>query len=95
MCKHVTRKNVVVTLRLTKEDKKYLEKLAEVSGKNTSDYVRKLIHAGKKGGLVKERELAECVTLCQNIINHVREKYQAEDDKVLAEMEDELWNLLQ
>lgn len=84
-------KNTYLSIRLKDKTKKMIEKRAEKSGKNTSVYALDCILAGMNQEGYEER-MAEMAVICQDMCNHVEEKYG--DDEIMEEGSERLWKLL-
>lgn len=87
-----------LNIRLNAAEKKRLEKEAEYHGIKVSEYARKLM-IDDKDSLRKENsrimsKLTRSITLMQDMVNIIEEKYAAEDDLQLAEGMEELWEIL-
>ena len=86
-------KEEYLNLRLPRDEKKLLKRMAEKSNLNLSDYVRvRLFESDGKQqgpGVVCQRAV-----LCQDILNIVEEKYSCEDNSQLERKVEELWNIL-
>lgn len=81
-----------VTIRLSKKERSNLDKRVKNSGLELSAYVRDVLkHPGKFADLGIS---LKCASLCQDILNHVEEKYKNVDDETLSEMVRELWKIL-
>ena len=79
-----------LSVRLSKTEKKRLTQEAESHGCKLSDYARtKLVKKPEKND-----KMATCVTMFQELVNHVREKYGNSDDKILEEMVEKIWEIL-
>lgn len=84
-------KNTYLSIRLRDKTKKMIEKRAEKLGKNISSYALECILAGMNREGEKER-MAEMAVICQDMCNHVKEKYG--DDEIMEEGSKRLWELL-
>lgn len=86
-------KEEYLNLRLSRNLKRRLERKAKKSGLGLSEYVRALLsecdEKKQSVGMVNK-----CVTLCQDILNIVQEKYSCEDNSLLEEKVEELWKIL-
>lgn len=86
-------KEEYLNLRLPREEKWRLKRMAEKSNLNLSEYVRVRLF-GSDGKQRGPRVVCQCAVLCQDIFNIVQEKYSCEDNSLLEEKVEELWNLL-
>ena len=58
-----------------------------------SAYMRSLVFGNKNGNKPSIKTI-RAVTMCQDIVTYVQEKYTCEDDTELAERMDALWEIL-
>lgn len=86
-------KEEYLNLRLPREEKWRLKRMAEKSNLNLSEYVRVRLF-GSDGKQRGPGVVCQCAVLCQDIFNVVQEKYSCEDNSLLEEKVEELWNLL-
>ena len=80
-------------LRVTKREKNKLSKEAEELGINMSAYMRSLVFGSKNENKPSSKAI-RAVTMCQDIVTYVQEKYACEDDTELVERMDALWEIL-
>jgi len=82
-----------IHIRVSKRTKSCLEKQAENKGMNLSDYIRHLLKEGNRREKNNKRS-AECIVLCQEIVEYVKEKYDCADNEILERMVDKAWEKL-
>lgn len=92
--KNLARKSEVTCVRLTAREKKRLQSRAKDEGKSLSEYIRIRL-AGKLAEEKSSTRVGELIVLCEDIYNHIQEKYVCEDDTILEERMNELWKCLQ
>ena len=80
-------------IRLGKAEKKRLLQEAESQGIRLSDYARAAL-VDKRQKMKKDDNTGTLVTMCQDIVNHVQQKYGNDSDEVLKEMIGKIWELL-
>lgn len=83
------RRGEYLHVRLSKTEKEGLMREAESQGIRLSDYVRATLVKKVK----KNDNTGTLVTRCQDIVNHVQQKYGNDDDEVLKEMIKRLWEI--
>lgn len=87
--KKTNKRDERLSVRLSKTEKKRLMREAESQGCKFSDYVRaKLVKKPEKND-----KMATCVTMVQELVNHVREKYGNSDNEILEDMMEEIWKI--
>lgn len=84
-------KNTSLSIRMDDKTKKMIEQRAEKSGETISAYALKCILTGKNKEGDKER-MAEMSVICQDVCNHMEEKYS--DDEIMEEGGERLWEIL-
>lgn len=91
--KNLKQQDGYIHFRISKRMKNSLQRQANKQGKSLSDYIRYLIKEGKKKEKIK-KELAQCIVLCQDIVEYVQEKYDCSENEILEEMVEKLWEKL-
>lgn len=91
--KNLNRQDGNIHIRVTQNMKNSLEKQAGKQKMSLSDYIRYLIQEGKKKDKMN-KELAQCMVICQNIVEYVQEKYDCSENEVLKEMIEKAWEKL-
>lgn len=86
-------KEEYLNLRLLRDEKKRLKRMAEKSNLNLSEYVRVRLF-GSNGKQQGPGVVCQHAVLCQDILNIVQEKYSCEDNSQLERKVEELWNVL-
>lgn len=86
-------KRAQLNIRLLQTEKRKLERKAQKSGLNLSEYTRARLFGGDKKQQNPEM-ISQCVILCQDILNIVEEKYSSEDNSMLEEKVEKLWKML-
>lgn len=79
--------------RISPKEKRKIEKQANKCGMTKSEYLREMISST----LENEKDAMICaniVTLCQDLVNYVQEKYGNDDDKYLEGKVRQLWDAL-
>lgn len=84
-------KTTSLSIRMDDKTKKMIEKKAEKLDKSTSAYALNCILAGMNQKEDRKRN-AEMAVICQELCNHVEEKYG--DDEIMEEWIERLWELL-
>lgn len=87
-------KRAQMNIRLSQSEKRMLERKAQKSGINLSEYTRARLFGGDEKQQNPEM-VGQCVVLCQDILNIVEEKYSCEDNSLLNEKVEKLWKVLQ
>ena len=86
-------KKVPLSVSISQDEMRRLDRRAKRSGLDRSKYVRTLLFGSNESkqnlGMV-----GRCVTLCQDILNIVQEKYSCEDNSLLKEKVKKLWEAL-
>lgn len=85
-------KDTHLSIRLKGKIKKMIEKRAEKSGKSISAYAEECFLAGMNKETDRER-ISKATVICQEICNHVEEKYCG-DDEILEGLVAELWMII-
>lgn len=87
-------KKAQLNIRLSQSEKRMLEKKAQKSGLNLSEYARVRLF-GEDEKQQNPEMVSRCVVLCQDILNIAEEKYSCEDNCLLEEKVEKLWKILQ
>jgi uncharacterized protein (DUF1778 family) len=78
-----------VKVRLTKDEKKAIEKRTSLHGTNTSDYIRQCLFRKD----MKTSDRASFTVIAQEFVNYIETQY-SENDEVIGRMVKELWSIL-
>lgn len=87
-------KKAQLNIRLSQTEKRMLERKAQKSGLNLSEYARVRLF-GEDEKQQNPEMVSRCAVLCQDILNIVEEKYSCEDNSLLEEKVEKLWKKLQ
>ena len=93
MKKQVEKRTENVHVRLSKKEKRKLEKDATKLGVSISEYLRRSA-LGKQIKIMSTGKECELVVLCQDLVAYVVEQYESEDDEELCERLEKIWKLL-
>lgn len=86
-------KNVPLNVRISQDEMRQLDRRAKKSGLNRSEYARAVLF-GRNESKQNVGMVNRCITLCQDILNIVKEKYSCEDNSLLEEKVEKLWKVL-
>ncbi len=86
-------KKAQLNIRLSQIEKRKLKRRAAKSGLTLSEYSRVVLFQDNKKNQSPEIT-SQCAILCQDILNVIQEKYSCEDNSILEEKVEKLWNLL-
>ena len=87
------KKDVYIHFRLPETEKELIERRAQKCSMNTSEYMRSIVLGNR---LTKELkgEISEMVTMCQDLVTYVTERYWCAEDAELEVRVNALWKML-
>ena len=93
MKKQAEKRTENVHVRLSKKEKRKLEKDAAKLGVSISEYLRRFA-LGKQIKIMNTGKECELVVLCQELVTCIMERYHSEDDEELCERLEKIWKQL-
>jgi uncharacterized protein (DUF1778 family) len=78
-----------IKVRLTKDEKKLIEKRFSLCDKKTSDYIRQCLFRKD----IKTSDRTYFVVIAQELVNYIESHY-SENDEIIEGMVQELWSRL-
>ena len=87
------KKNVDVHFRVADKEKSLIERRAQKCGMSVSEYMRSIVFGQRLKKEIKE-EISEMITMCQDLVTYVEERYWCAEDTELEGRINALWKML-